>query len=203
MDTKINFTLEIIRELLKNNFSVFLHNKENLDGYGGWLETDEGNEQICVAMKHHMGFEILLHEYCHFKQFKEDKELWEGESTKDYDLLFDWASDKSLEATEEELDRSLYSILKVEHDCERRAIKILTTNPIEGVDLNKYIKAANSYLWSYHIVRKIRKKSKNPIYTDNVLKCMPNKFENDLNYYLDVKNLKKEMEEALLIEISS
>ena len=87
MDTKLSFTTKIVKELLSHNFSVLLHNKENLGGYGGWLSTDTGEEELVVAMKHHMGFEILIHEYCHFLQWKYDRKFWD-DSTEYYDILF-------------------------------------------------------------------------------------------------------------------
>ena len=75
METKSNLTIKIVRELLDQGFSVLLHNKENLDGYGGWFDAED--KEFVVALKHHMGFEILLHEYCHFIQWKTDRKLWD------------------------------------------------------------------------------------------------------------------------------
>ena len=77
MDTKTSFILKCVKELLAHNFSVLLHKKDNLDGYGGWLGTDEGEQELVVALNHHMGFEIFIHEYCHFLQWKHDRKFWD------------------------------------------------------------------------------------------------------------------------------
>jgi hypothetical protein len=199
MDTKLSFTTKIVKELLSHNFSVFLHNKESIDGYGGWFGTDEGEEEFVVAMKHHMGFEILIHEYCHFLQWKHDRQFWE-DSTEYYDILFDWITDPSLEISEDDLTKSLDTILKIEHDCEKRVLKLVKNNPIENFDTDKYIRAVNAYLWSYHLNRQLRKRPVRPIYSERVLVDMPNTFNKSLDYYLDSSNLTNDMRKSLLLE---
>jgi len=198
MNTKTSFALKIVKHLLDNNFSVLLHNKEDLDGYGGWLEVDGDNRELCVAMKHHMGFEILLHEYCHFLQYKTDRAFWDL-SNEHYDYLFDWVSDLGTSIDNSLLDKSLESIIRIEHDCEKRVLKIVELNPIEDFDVIKYKKAINAYLWSYHIVREIRQRPKRPIYTEEVLQGMPQYFNNDVSFYLDKSNLSKELRDSLMI----
>lgn len=196
MNTKSEFTLKVVRHLLDNKFAVLLHKKDQIDGYGGWLETEEGNEELSVAMGHHMGFEILLHEYCHFLQYKENRKFWD-ESAQYYDLLFDWAEDKSLSIDDVSLDKSLRTILAIEHDCEKRALKLVSLNPIQDFDVIKYKKAANSYLWSYHIMRELRQRPKRPIYTESILETAPVNFEPNLEFYLDTSNLSDNFKNVL------
>lgn len=198
MDTKLSFTLKVVKELLSHGFSVHLHQKEHLDGYGGWFGNDPNEEEFVVAIKHPMGFEILIHEYCHFLQWKNDREFWE--SSVDYDLLFDWISDPNLVIPDDDLDKSLKTILTIEHDCESRVLKLVKHNPIEDFDTNKYIRAVNAYLWSYQINRELRKSPIRPIYTDRVMEQMPDTFNLDLSYYLDKNNLTDTMRQALLLE---
>jgi hypothetical protein len=208
METKSNLTIKIVRELIDHDFSVLLHNKENLDGYGGWFCAEEGEKEFVVALKHHMGFEILIHEYCHFLQWKYDRKLW-NKSQLTYDILFDWINYpilayssmmKDNPVTDEELDQSLHDILELEHDCEKRVIKLVKNCPIEDFDIDKYIRAANAYLWSYHLNRELRIRPKNPIYSERVLEHMPNTFNNDLSFYLDRDNLTDSIRQALLAE---
>jgi len=199
METKQNFTIKVVRELLSYGFSVHLHQKEHIDGYGGWFGTDEGQEEFVVAMKHHMGFEILIHEYCHFLQWKTDRKLWD-KSTETYDILFDWISNKDSVFSDEQLDRSLHDILEIEHDCEKRVLKIVKNCPIEEFDTDKYMRAVNAYLWSYHLNRELRLRPKRPIYSERVLDHMPNVFNSDLSFYLDRSNLTDSIRQALLVE---
>lgn len=199
MDTKLTFITKVVKELLSNGFSVFLHNKESLNGYGGWFGTDTGEEEFVVAMKHHMGFEIFIHEYCHFLQWKYDRAFWDS-STEYYDVLFDWIENKDMIVADEILDKSLHTILAIEHDCESRVLKLVELNPIENFDKDKYIRAVNSYLWSYHINKELRKRPKNPIYSEKLLGSMSNTFNKNLSFYLDKNNMTENTRSALLEE---
>jgi hypothetical protein len=199
MDTKLTFITKVVKELLSNGFSVFLHNKESLNGYGGWFGTDTGEEEFVVAMKHHMGFEIFIHEYCHFLQWKYDRAFWDS-STEYYDVLFDWIENKDMIVTDEILDKSLHTILAIEHDCESRVLKLVELNPIENFDKDKYIRAVNSYLWSYHINKELRRRPKNPIYSEKLLNSMSNTFNKNLSFYLDKNNMTENTRSALLEE---
>jgi hypothetical protein len=209
MDTKANFIVKVVRELLKYEFSVLLYNTDQLaDACGGWCSIDEDEKEFAVAMKHHMGFEILIHGYCHFLQWRDDRKLWDR-SMATYDILFNWISYPSLVAssfikdckiTTEQLDQSLHDILEIEHDCEKRVLKLVKNNPIEDFDTDQYIRATNAYLWSYHINRELRMRPSTPIYSKDLLEHMPNIFNPELSYYLDKKNLTESMRQALLAE---
>lgn len=202
MDTKLSFTTKIIKELLNYNFSVLLYNAEKLeDNCGGWcwIDDNEGKREFAVAMKHHMGFEILIHEYCHFLQWKTDRKFWDS-TLKTYDVLFNWIADPTLEVSEDDLQQSLKNIISIEHDCEKRVLRMVKNNPIEDFDTDKYIKAVNAYLWSYQINRDLRKRPVNPIYSERVLPHMPNSFNENVSYYLDKNNLSSDVRDALLTE---
>jgi hypothetical protein len=202
MDTKSTFTIKIIKDLLQHNFSVLLYNLDKLeDNCGGWcwIDDDEDKREFAVAMKHHMGFEILIHEYCHFLQWKTDRKFWDT-TLSTYDLLFDWIADKDLVVSNEDLNKSFTDILSIEHDCEKRVLKLVKNNPIEDFDQDKYIRAVNAYLWSYHLNKELRQRPTNPIYSINVLPHMPNVFNPNLDYYLDPNNFTPKIREALLIE---
>lgn len=199
MDTKNSFIVKCVRELLNHNFSVLLHNKSHLDGYGGWFGTDEGEEEFVVAMKHDMAFEIFIHEYCHFLQWKTDRKFWD-DSTEFYDTLFDWISQPDSVVSEQDLQKSLETILSIEHDCEKRVLKLVSHNPIENFDVDKYKKAVNAYLWSYHLNRELRKRPARPIYSDRVLQGMPSIFYTNLEHYLDKNNLTDQIRQSLLLE---
>ena len=202
METKQSFTLKVVRELLSHNFSVLLYNTEKLeDNCGGWcwIDEDENKKEFAVAMKHNMGFEILIHEYSHFLQWKTDRAFWDS-TLKTYDVLFDWIADLTLEVDELELEQSLKDIISIEHDCEKRVLKMVKNNPIENFDTDKYIRASNAYIWSYHLNKELRKRPTNPIYSEKVLPYMPNIFNENVEYYLNSSNITEEMRSALLQE---
>jgi hypothetical protein len=199
MDTKLNFITKCIRELLSSGCSVLLHRKKDLDGYGGWFGAEDNEKEFVVALDHSMGFEVFLHEYCHFLQWKNKRELWDR-SLITYDILFDWIDNPESEYTSQQVDQSLHDIIEVEHDCETLALKILKNNPIEDVDVDKYIRATNAYLFHYHVNRNLRKRPKNPIYAEHILEYMPSNFNHSLSYYLDHSNITQTMLSAFLPE---
>ena len=200
METKSSFTIKIVRELLRHNFSVLLYNLEQLeDSCGGWCWIDDEKREFAVAMKHHMGFEILIHEYCHFLQWKNDRKFWDS-TLSTYDLLFDWIVDKESVVSEEDLEQSFRDIMSIEHDCEKRVLKLVKHNPIEDFDTDKYIRAVNAYLWSYHLNKELRQRPVNPIYSERVIPHMPDTFNENLSYYLDKNNMTQKIRDALLVE---
>ena len=146
-----------------------------------------------------MGFEILIHEYCHFLQWKTDRKFWDS-TLKTYDVLFDWIANPTLEVSEDDLQQSLKDIISIEHDCEKRVLRMIKNNPIEDFDTDKYIRAVNAYIWSYHINKELRKRPVNPIYSERVLPRMSNTFNENVSYYLDKKNLSSDIRNALLVE---
>jgi hypothetical protein len=199
MDTKMSFILKCTKQLLEHGFAVMLHRKTDINGYGGWLSTDDNEKELVVALDHHMGFEIFIHEYCHFLQWKHAREFWDQSITY-YDMLFDWIENKDLNFSEDDLDKSLKTILEIEYDCEKRVLNLIKLNPVEDFDTDKYIRAVNAYLWSYHTNKELRKRPKNPIYSERLLENMPNVFQKEVSYYLDKNNLTEKMRSALLAE---
>jgi hypothetical protein len=193
------FLNKITPELLNDGFSVFLHKSDNLDGFSGWMSSEEGEKEYVVAIDHHFGFETAIHEYCHYLQSKFKPELWKR-SNNTYNYLLDWVDDPNLEYTDEQLDTSLHDILELEHDCEKMSIDYILQNDISSIDINKYCMAANAYLWHYHINRKHRKRPKNPIYSLSVISSMDFALQDNLDFYLDINNLKQDQYDALYKE---
>jgi hypothetical protein len=194
-----SFLQKITPELLDDGFSVFLHKSENLDGWSGWMSAEEGEKEYVVAVDHHLGFETAIHEYCHYLQSKFKPELWK-KSNDTYNYLLDWVDDLSLEYSPEQLDQSLHDILELEHDCEKMSIDFILENNISSIDINRYCRAANSYLWHYHINRKYRKRPKQPIYSSSVISSMSPVLENNLDFYLNITNLTQDQYDTLYKE---
>lgn len=173
MTTKTDFIFKLSKILYLDNFSVFLHNKEILEnGLTGYF--DEESKEVSVAMRNPLSFEVFVHEYCHYIQWKE-KIFWD--SCTNYQDFFNWLDDGDLQLTDNQLINSFTDLINLEHDCEKRAIKLLKLNSIEYVDIDFYIRSANLYLWHYNFNKKFRKKPKKPIYLyENLVKIMPNQF---------------------------
>lgn len=86
-------------------------------------------------------FGVLVHEYCHFLQWKENSELW-----KDFEECSFNIGD--IINRPKKYKKQLLLLIRLEADCERRAIKLIKKYNIP-FDLETYAKEANSILYKY------------------------------------------------------
>lgn len=95
-------------------------------------------------------FEYFIHEYCHFKQWKEQTDIWKNGQANW--LLFDLFLKKKFDKFTKS---QLLSIQKLELDCDERAIKEIRQYNLP-IDIRKYTKESNSYIYSYNIIYDLR-----------------------------------------------
>lgn len=129
---------------------------------------------------------IFVHESCHRDQCLENTRIW----TKTIDghdpltMLWQWL-DKTIELTPQRLHEVTQAVLKIELDAERRAARKIKRFKLP-IDLERYIKQANAYVYFYLSMQETRRwygKGKSPIYLDEVWRQMPAHFDND---YMDI-----------------
>lgn len=102
-----------------------------------------------------MWFYLLLHEYNHFRQWVENKNLF----------------------TKWDFRISLYDFrAKVEWDCEKRTLQFIKWANIEHlIDLTHYARRANAYVLFYQVVKETKRwYDKAPQASDKLLESMPN-----------------------------
>ena len=85
-------------------------------------------------------FGILLHEYCHFIQWRDDSKIWNNFC--DYDITY---SDIILKP--EKYKKQLSSLMELEINCEKCAVNIIKNNNL--FDINEYVQSANAILYKY------------------------------------------------------
>jgi hypothetical protein len=130
----------------------------------GWCDGDE----MAVAVKHPRALSVLVHEFCHMLQASEKHPAWTNLNTIDVWLgKSDWPLSESWE--------SVYNSLLVEHDCERRSVKMIKQWKLP-IDVDEYIQAANLYLLLYQYVY-LRKKwvRSDKLYKPRLIALMPKK----------------------------
>lgn len=89
---------------------------------------------------------LLAHESCHMDQWIEDNFLWEKLAI-GYDLFFSWVEGHKI-IKREHLEEAIQDIIRLEKDCEQRAIKKMLKYNIK-IDYDKYRRRANAYLYAY------------------------------------------------------
>lgn len=157
----------IKKDSIKENLEIRLNYNDlaKSEGVGfssGYFDHPEGNLKfpllvVGINKEEDLWLEVLLHEYCHFKQWRENTKAWNTyvnteEDSKDY-----------LEAT-----------VNMESECEQNTIEL---SKMLNYDINetRYIKKTNAYLVFYQVFSKESKWYKNPPFeVEDILSQMPN-----------------------------
>lgn len=167
--TRNEFIAKVAVECIQNNVSLKIIQKEMVNGYGGWFDSNK-KELVC-AYKSVNGFETLIHEYHHFLQWKNSPKFWE-QCEADKNPFLCWLEGD--ETTKNKLTRAFYKAIRLERDCEIRSIKFIKKHGLD-VDVQKYTREANAYLYSYHYLKKYRDWPAVTIYTKKLIREMPDK----------------------------
>ena len=136
--------------------------------------------------------EILIHEFSHMEQWKSDGRWndWNDNTGKTWDWL---AGNIMLNKTQ--VLNMLDSMVELEKDCEIRAIEKIKKWNLP-VNLTRYVKKANVYLYSYHMMP-ILKRFPTGIYTDKTLIEMAPK-----GFKKTYRNVPKDMSEYIILNYS-
>jgi hypothetical protein len=132
---------------------------------------------IVVAAKNPCYQEVLIHEYCHYLQWRENADVWlrcyPKYKTDSLNLFDDWL----LGSRVHKVKKHIAAVRDLELDCEQRAAWLMRKNKFG--DVSSYIRKANAYVLWHNWIGEIR--SMDYTYQDpDVLKAMSNKW--DMNY---------------------
>lgn len=133
----VSFVRKAFEFASKNNKKIIFKNKPFLSLNKGEQCTGYCNEEgIVVAYKHDLlsSFKTFVHEFCHLEQMIENTKEWQE---------WEWVNFRSCKIPSDY--SKLKNSLKLEHDCEKRAIKYISNLHI--VDIEQYIKESNSYFY--------------------------------------------------------
>jgi hypothetical protein len=139
---------------------------------------DDGEKPtLAVAMNKPTAIEILVHEYSHMTQWLDGIDLWKqgGVGVTKIDK---WLSGKKISG----IDEAFETAIALELDNEKRSVKNIKKFGLE-IDVDLYIKKANSYLQFYLWMKETRKWSNpNNLPYENraLLAVMPSNFK--MNY---------------------
>lgn len=189
--TRDNFTCKVLGDLLENKFSVLLHQKNMVEYCGGWFDSE--NKEFVVALRNKMGFEILVHEYSHFLQWKNSKRFY-NHGANSCGVIFSWLDGKFYK--KETVKNAIMSIIELEWDCEMRALELINKHNLD-IDVSRYLKATNAYLLFYHIVHETRKWCKTSPYSSKIMMSMSDSLQ-PLEYYQISDNIKDHQREKYL-----
>ncbi len=133
---------------------------------------------LACASNNNSFLSILVHESCHMDQYLENDKLWVESCKKEDDDLFDgWITNEQYPLFK--VFRSIDRIQQIELDCEKRSVKKIIKFNLP-INIQHYIKDANSYLFLYTFMKEKRKwPSISPGRVKEIIKLMPDKFLKD------------------------
>lgn len=173
---------EYIKDYCKNNSIVF----KEFDGKHAYTVMTnsecrgffEENKEILPTLGIANGlseseyYEILVHEFCHAQQYKENTNEWVNSrltkeeqqiySTDSIDLrnketgdLFTYWLENLVELPEVVVEDLLNRTIEVEFDCEKRSIQLINQMKLD-ININEYTQKANAYIISYVYAKQYR-----------------------------------------------
>ena len=147
---------------------------------------DETRKELVVAKNNPYWLEILVHEYGHLTQWKDNCKEWKnlGDSLS---IIDDWLGGKEVKGIKKALSRAR----DLELDNEKRSVKIMKEWNLP-IDTKEYTQKANAYVafytWMYR-TRRWCSPANSPTRNPQVFKQMPKIFR--MNYkVLSKKHLK-------------
>lgn len=164
----------VAAECVKHDISIRILQKRSVSKYGGWFDANK--KELVAAYNNARGFEILLHEYNHFRQWKERNDFWR-ECLADDAPFIEWMENGFPEKPQEEEQRIFNAAIELERDCEINSVETVKDFGLENeVDIDVYTKEANAYLYSYLWCMKNKKFFPSKLYKKRILKAMPTEF---------------------------
>jgi len=118
---------------------------EEKEKTGGYFSSDPPELAVATKLSRANFYGLLAHESSHMDQWIQNTYLWD-KCSYGYGLFFEWLSGKIVKR--EHLEEAVQDIIRLELDCEIRAIAKIEKYklPINKTD---YIQKANTYLYSY------------------------------------------------------
>lgn len=138
----------------------------------GYFDDDKGI--LAVAMKSPLALEILVHEFGHLTQYLENCKPWKNLGNS-LDKMFDWLAGKNVRQVSDSIDRAR----DMELDNEKRSVQIIKDFSL-NIDIDSYIKRANSYVYFYNWMKTTRRWSSpnnSPYKNQRLLQVMPKTFQ--------------------------
>lgn len=175
--------VEHVRQDCKNNGVRLIVTRykrilEPGSGYYSGSFAEEPVPTLHIAGKQMFFLDVLVHEYSHMQQWKEQAPCW-TQTTVDgvdaWEITNGWLA--GLEVNQETLGEAYKIVIRCERDCDMRAVKTIKKWKLP-VNLDLYIRSANAYHYGHHVMRDTRKWINAGILGHNkkILKACPNTF---------------------------
>lgn len=177
-------------------------NAQSMEGCAGhFLDYDKPNKYvaelvICVNKSVEEWLPVLVHEYCHFLQWKNDVKVWRDlsypENIDSCSEIWHWIDHPHSQV--DKIEEHLRNVRVMELNCERRTVSLITKMGLD-IDLEVYKRKAFSYINLYNsmaITRKWPRRGYMPYSIKEIWERCPaslnGSFEKAPLYYINLVN---------------
>ena len=169
-----------IEEMMKKDVTITLQSSKVFDQSYSYFSTDKKdkadfqNPVFFLNYETHdnqNNLEVFLHEYCHFLQWKNKRQIYE-DSYSAYKRYNSWLSYKRNKISKDDIR----TIQKLEIDCDKLAVQVIKKKKLP-INTERYIKYSNCYVLMYNFSYKHRSFfNEKRVLDSKILDCVPNKF---------------------------
>ena len=122
-------------------------------------------------------FGVLIHEYCHFIQWRDDSKLWNNFC--DHDVTYAQIISKP-----QKYKKELEALIELEMDCEKCATAIIKNNKL--FDYKEYAQSANAIIYKYAFLYNYNKWPNDNRKYKKVQEFCPKRILKSYKEYLDI-----------------
>lgn len=172
--TEEHFIGYAIKQMVENEVTVQFNKRTNNSKHSANYFSVEKETKPTFVINYFdasLDFEIFLHEYCHFLQWKRNTLIWQR-GLQSLDYFYKWLDGRH------DICRKYHiiNIQALELDADRRVVELIKKHKFD-IDIPKYIKESNSYILTFQYVWKQRDYKEFPVNYNNpeILEMLPEK----------------------------
>lgn len=158
--TEEHFIGQAIKDMVQHEVTILFNKRKNNSKHSAnYFSVEKPTKPTFMInyFESELDFEIFLHEYCHFLQWKNNTKLWQR-GIKSLNYFYDWLANKYKTCPK----YHLINIQALELDADRRVVKLVKKHKL-NIDIRKYIKESNAYVMTFLQVWKKRDYKQFPV----------------------------------------
>jgi hypothetical protein len=160
------FIDKVKRDCENSNFEVFLSEESTVSygsfKFGGLCDVAGQKISVATGLKTWQSWsKTLVHEYCHFKQFKDETQIYKNMCGNKF---LSWA-DKKVDLSDDKLYFHYKDVQRSEFDCDIRSIKMIEQEKLP-LNVEEYKILTNIHMYLYVMMRKLRQPFKGSPYAN-------------------------------------
>lgn len=177
------FLRDLRKKCLANKVKLRFVRAKTVDNNGYRCRGYCGEDEIAIARRNPNWLGVVVHESCHLDQCLEGSRLWTEDDRYGNGVLEKYLSGKAVES----LRKAINTIIRLELDCERRAIKKIVQYDLP-INTITYIQKANAYLLYYNYVYEVCEWRPGVYDKPEIYQKMPSCFMKEEYYYKKLTN---------------